>query len=179
MDTQSTSAASDSNASLNSLGYSPFPLKDYLEFIGKIAESQSRTSEKGFIVSVTGGPEEVSACYRLIAEAQARIQFPLAMEINLSCPNIPGKPPPAYSGQELARYIDALKKTIADVESLPRIPFGLKTPPTPHSTQFHELIDALLASVGSTGGGRIPCELYHGNEHTRLVRGSRSHRHGL
>ncbi|KAH8893252.1 FMN-linked oxidoreductase [Thozetella sp. PMI_491] len=142
----SKSADSSGNASLNSFGYSPLPLDQYLGFIKTIAKEQSHLGEgpaKGFIVSVTGDPGEVASCYRLIATTQKDIQLPLAMEINLSCPNIPGKTPPAYSSAELIKYIDALAPILVE-EGLSRIPFGFKTPPYTHSQQFKELITALV-----------------------------------
>lgn len=130
------------NASLNNLGYSPIVLETYLEFIRTIAALPSARSDKGFVVSVTGSPEDVVECYKLIAHAQTSVKFPLAMEINLSCPNIPGKPPPAYNGDSLLKYINQLEKLISESD-LPRIAFGLKTPPYTYSKQFEELIGAL------------------------------------
>lgn len=130
------------NASLNNLGYSPIILKTYLDFIHTISASPSCRSDKGFIVSVTGSPEDVVECYKLIAHAQTSVKFPLAMEINLSCPNIPGKPPPAYNSDSLLKYLNKLDQIISDSD-LPRIPFGLKTPPYTYSKQFEELISAL------------------------------------
>lgn len=130
------------NASLNNLGYSPILLETYLDFIHIISALPSCRSGKGFFVSVTGSPEDVVECYKLIAHAQISVKFPLAMEINLSCPNIPGKPPPAYNGDSLAKYLSELEKVTSNSE-LPRIPFGLKTPPYTYSKQFEELISAL------------------------------------
>lgn len=130
------------NASLNNLGYSPIVLETYLEFIRTISTLPSSRSDKGFVVSVTGSPEDVVECYKLIAHAQTSVKFPLAMEINLSCPNIPGKPPPAYNGDSLLKYLNELEKVISDSD-LPRIAFGLKTPPYTYSKQFEELISAL------------------------------------
>jgi dihydroorotate dehydrogenase (fumarate) len=118
------------------------------------AHSASARPSKGFIISVTGGPEDVSQCYRAIASTQAELAIPLAMEINLSCPNIPNSPPPAYSGESLTRYLAVLSEVIsASSQQLPRIPFGLKTPPYTHSTEFQTLIDALLASAPPSAPG--------------------------
>ncbi|KAL1879887.1 hypothetical protein VTK73DRAFT_6699 [Phialemonium thermophilum] len=143
------------NASLNSLGYSPIALANYLGFIEAIAKEQPAASPitKYFIVSVTGAPEEVAESYRLIASAQRNITIPLAMEVNLSCPNIPGAPPPAYSGTSLARYLSVLDGLISSSgDDLPRLPFGLKTPPFTHDGQFRTLIDVLLASSERNSG---------------------------
>lgn len=147
-------ANSSGDASLNSLGYSPIPLEEYLEFIRTISDEQPSTSarSKYFIISVTGTPEEVAECYKLVASAATSIQAPLAVELNLSCPNIPGAPPPAYSGPALAKYLVAVSGQIAsNAESL-RLPFGIKTPPYTHATEYKTLIDTLLDSAADGGG---------------------------
>lgn len=143
------------NASLNTLGYSPHALEVYLGFIGKIADSPSARPDKGFIISVTGSPEEVAQCYSLIAHHQKQMPFPLAMEINLSCPNIPDKPPPAYNGDSLKSYLAALQELTSDPD-LPRIPFGLKTPPYTHAAEFSELFSALKSSAQQDREGVSP-----------------------
>ncbi|KAK4113535.1 FMN-linked oxidoreductase [Canariomyces notabilis] len=169
-------------ASLNSLGYSPLPLETYLSFISTISAEQEpptgtdKFSSKGFIVSVTGSPDDIAASYKLIASAARHTHLPLAMEINLSCPNIPGRPPPAYSRDALATYLAALQHTLVttapttdtttveprgdsesankdrDRNSLPRIPVGLKTPPYTHATEYEALMDALEAAAAANGG---------------------------
>jgi dihydroorotate dehydrogenase (fumarate) len=108
----------DASGSLNTLGYSPLPLKEYLDFIKTISDHLAeRTSNakhfKPFIVSVTGTVEEVVECYKQIGEQQTHVRMALAMEVNLSCPNIPGKPPPAYSTDALLAYLVALKGEIS------------------------------------------------------------------
>ncbi|KAM7203774.1 hypothetical protein V8F33_002089 [Rhypophila sp. PSN 637] len=147
------------NGSLNSLGNSPYPLKTYLDWIRTIVAEQSSPPptgatttrpKKAFIVSVTGTPEEVAICYKLISETQCDLYFSdwisLAMEINLSCPNIPNKPPPAYSKDALGEYLVALKEVLGETDHMPRIPIGLKTPPYTYQAQFVNLIDALVES---------------------------------
>ena len=138
-------------ASLNTLGYSPIPLATYLTTIIEIATSSTapHSATKPFIISVTGSAPAVAQCYTLIAAAQRKIPNPLCMEINLSCPNIPNKPPPAYSQTSMVEYLDALADA---VESEPigtdrrRVAIGVKTPPYTYHDQFQTLIDALLAT---------------------------------
>ncbi|KAF7533998.1 hypothetical protein G7054_g6587 [Neopestalotiopsis clavispora] len=137
----------EERSSLNTLGYSPYLLKEYLSYIKAISDDLSEPSNKLVIVSVTGSPDEVAECYRLVADHSKVVKMPLAVEINLSCPNIPNAPPPAYSGDMLMLYLKALREMIAGNE-LPRIPFGLKTPPYTHAGQF-EAIVAALRSQGS------------------------------
>lgn len=135
--TTSTPAAS---ATLNSLGYSPLTLDTYLDIIKTIASETPNPARKWFIVSVTGTPEEVAESYKLILSTQSSLpaEFPLAMEVNLSCPNISGRPPPAYSGPELGRYLSAIQSVVNE-----GVPVGLKAPPYTHAGDFSQLIMAL------------------------------------
>ncbi|RYP27233.1 hypothetical protein DL767_007766 [Monosporascus sp. MG133] len=152
-------AASAQNASLNTLGYSPIPLDDYLSYIASIASSLSTPSTKSFIVSVTGTPEEVAECYRRIARLGGHVSLSLAMEVNLSCPNIPNKPPPAYSGESLALYIRAIRDAAAarrDRDEYAAVPWGLKTPPYTYAGQFETLISVLRAA-SADGNDNKPC----------------------
>lgn len=144
------------NGSLNCLGYSPITLETYLGFVRHIADEYPAESSKGFIISVTGTPEEVAESYRLVAATQASIKLPLAVEVNLSCPNIPEKPPPAYSEDALVEYLDCLQGVIATHPALPRVPFGLKTPPYTYSIQYNALISALERSAESVAGRVSP-----------------------
>jgi dihydroorotate dehydrogenase (fumarate) len=137
-------------ASLNTLGYSPIPLATYLTTIIEIATSSTapHSVTKPFIISVTGSASAVAQCYTLITAAQRKMPNPLCMEINLSCPNIPDKPPPAYSKDSMVEYLDAL----ADVDESNntntdrRVAIGVKTPPYTYHDQFQTLTDALLAT---------------------------------
>ncbi|KAK5663024.1 hypothetical protein OQA88_6439 [Cercophora sp. LCS_1] len=139
------------NASLNCLGYSPIGLETYLGFIKQISDEQLTETSKGFIVSVTGTADEVAECYKLIASARPSLKFPVAMEVNLSCPNIPDKPPPAFSEEALLQYLNSLRKIIEAHPTLCRIPFGFKSPPYTYSTQYEVFIGALDQSAASTG----------------------------
>lgn len=147
-------STAEETGSLNTLGYSPLPLSKYLEFIKQISEatfiptSPSKPTPqktKPFIISVTGSTTEVCECYRLISAHQRLVYIPLAMEINLSCPNIPDKPPPAYHSHHLAEYLSALKSEVA--RSQTRIPVGIKTPPYTYTDQFRHMIAALSTSA--------------------------------
>ncbi|CAJ2503012.1 Uu.00g104060.m01.CDS01 [Anthostomella pinea] len=196
----------NANASLNTLGYSPIPLDSYLDFIGTISDALTSESDpdsameqknkkmnkkkgekegekkrKPFIISVTGDPAEVAECYRRIARRQRAVRVPLAMEVNLSCPNIPGKPPPAYEGVALGLYLRAVCEAVGGRgdgggegdgggggrEKAVRIPWGLKTPPYTHAGQFERLASALReagsyysgsrSTSGDSDGAGAPC----------------------
>ncbi|KAJ4353368.1 dihydroorotate dehydrogenase [Didymosphaeria variabile] len=164
----------DASGSLNTLGYSPLPLKKYLGFIKTISDglpepTSSSNRVKPFIISVTGAVEEVVECYKQIFELQHHVRMALAMEVNLSCPNIPGKPPPAYSSDSLLGYLVALKREIGrQVEPVTagrhthvgtmHVPIGIKTPPYTYHDQYQSLINALLESAKAEPA-YLPCPI--------------------
>lgn len=119
---------------------------EYLSYVQHVVKRTTLPKEvadkKCCIISVTGSAEAVVECYELICATQDSIDSPLAMEVNLSCPNIPGKPPPAYSAESLSAYLQALKPVRAQHD----VPIGLKTPPYTYHGQFETLISALLGS---------------------------------
>ncbi|EPE05975.1 dihydroorotate oxidase [Ophiostoma piceae UAMH 11346] len=142
----------EQTGSLNNLGYSPLTLDTYLGFIKTIAATHASPTgkPKGFLVSVTGSPADVAGCYAAIAALQAQLpHVPLSMEVNLSCPNIPNKPPPAYNGASLLEYLDAIHTAVSS--SSQKLPVGFKTPPYTHAGQFDVLVGALRRSAAATG----------------------------
>lgn len=155
-------------ASLNTLGYSPFPLRQYLEWISEISEDNrkdgvttQKKNGKPIIVSVTGSPEEIVTSYEMLLSHQKKItNIPLAMEINLSCPNIPNKPPPAYSASSLSTYLDPLSglhSTTTRESGEYIVPIGLKLPPYTYADQFATLVTALLETTAA--GKNKPCPI--------------------
>jgi dihydroorotate dehydrogenase (fumarate) len=81
----------------------------------------------------------------------------LAMEVNLSCPNIDGKPPPAYDEKGLAEYLEAISDSkstyrgrMATPESVPSI--GIKLPPYTYLTQFEMVAKSLREAKSSEPG---------------------------
>jgi dihydroorotate dehydrogenase (fumarate) len=159
---------SEETGSLNTLGYSPVPLEEYLDFIKTISDSLPDNSGlKPFIISVTGSVEDVVQCYKLICTHQDTVRMVLAMEVNLSCPNIPDKPPPAYNTDALFSYLTALKQEVAHQlephtehphKGAIHVPIGIKTPPYTYQDQFQQLINALLASVNAEPA-HLPCPI--------------------
>ena len=138
-------------SSLNTLGYSPFSVSQYLEMIEDLLLSLQLDDSppKPVIFSVAGSPAEVLDHHRSISRLQINlnqtqhISAKFLMEINLSCPNIAGKPPPAYSKDELLKYLTPL---VDEDPGGVGIMVGIKTPPYTYQTQFDELISALLES---------------------------------
>ncbi|KAK1246979.1 hypothetical protein MKX08_000781 [Trichoderma sp. CBMAI-0020] len=141
-------------ATLNTLGYSPLPLSQYLSIISSLAStvttSSSASPPKTIIISVTGSPAEIATCHSLIQTfaTSPSCPFPLAMEINLSCPNIPSLPPPAYSPASLASYFDVLPSNTS-------IPIGIKIPPYTHAGQFDSLISSLLGTTSTIPASKL------------------------
>lgn len=142
--------------SLNTLGYSPKSLKEYLGFIKTISDglpekpAEKRKPPKPFIISVTGTVDEVVECHRQICAHQRTVRMPLAMEVNLSCPNIVGKPPPAYNAASLVSYLAALKQEVesqSKQQDPMQVPIGIKTPPYTYHDQYVSLMSALLESA--------------------------------
>ncbi|KAL6866249.1 dihydroorotate dehydrogenase [Amphichorda felina] len=128
-----------SRATLNTLGYSPITLQEYLVILRDLATELPHLHHKTVIISVTGGKDNIKACYDLITSHAGAIPFTLAMEVNLSCPNIPGAPPVAYDAQSLTEYLQALPEQ-------PSIRVGIKTPPYTHAGQYQALVSALESS---------------------------------
>lgn len=130
--------ASDTlTGSLNCFGLSPHPLSSYLDFIRELAK---KPSDKLIVVSVTGETPETNAeAVRRVIAFSKEVPLRLAVEINLSCPNVPGRPPPAYDDGELRAFLAALP------DESP-IPIGLKTTPYTHPGQFKMLVSAVKDS---------------------------------
>ncbi|HGO5814433.1 TPA: dihydroorotate dehydrogenase [Mannheimia haemolytica] len=135
-------------ASLNTIGLSPNNLDTTISFVRTISNELTAPSSKPFIISVFGSPEEVGECYEKIVAFQAEVKMPLAMEINISCPNIPGKVSPAYSAEELLPYLNALQTTLEKLnQGENSLPIGIKIPPFTYQNQYDELIKGLLQAV--------------------------------
>ncbi|KAF3915989.1 hypothetical protein AA313_de0208924 [Arthrobotrys entomopaga] len=130
------------SSSLNTYGYSPHPLPYYLTSIKSILTTSNQPQAKPFIISITGTDQEVVSCVSLISQWAHENTITAYAEINLSCPNIPDKPPPAYSSAALSQYLTSLQ-TLQATSVVPIVPIGVKTPPYTYQLQFDELISAL------------------------------------
>ncbi|KAF7944385.1 hypothetical protein EAE96_010782 [Botrytis aclada] len=141
--------------SLNTLGYSPISLDSYLEILLELAQDKSlqQLTSKPWIISVTGSAEEVGECYEHILRQHGNANLNLMMEINLSCPNIVGKSPPAYDGEAMASYIEVIKSLKTGTTD--KIHVGIKTPPYTYSEQFKNLISALKSGALPSGDNAI------------------------
>ncbi|KAI8962902.1 hypothetical protein F5Y11DRAFT_365556 [Daldinia sp. FL1419] len=148
----SEGAGEKGSASLNNLGYSPIALDGYLGFIEEIVAGRAAgETRKGFVVSVAGTPDEVAVCYTRIRGLAGRLGGGgvLAMEVNLSCPNIPNSPPPAYEAGGLQACVRAVARAGArEAGEGVRVPWGVKIPPYTHAGQFDMLMDVLRGTEG-------------------------------
>lgn len=154
---------SDTRSTLNTLGYSPITLSEYLGHINEIVGQRHlgtniTTTKKPFILSVTGTADEIAMAYALIANAAEMDEdLRLCMEVNLSCPNIAGKPPPAYDAASLREYLEAISDAkatyrgrMATPDSVPRV--GIKFPPYTYISQFEMVVDELKKAQSSEPG---------------------------
>lgn len=84
------------HSSINSYGYSPHPLSRYLSWLREILQQQREPPrrDKRVIVSVTGSLDETREMLEMLERFAATEvppeRRPIAVEFNLSCPNIPG-----------------------------------------------------------------------------------------
>jgi dihydroorotate dehydrogenase (fumarate) len=149
-------------ASLNTLGYSPISLRETLVTIKQIV-SETTAAKKPVIISVTGSSSEVLEAIKLVSQFQLHLPIQLLVEINLSCPNITGKPPPAFSLEGLKKYLITVHMACIETEQsltykasstahrqgtafLP-VPIGIKTPPYSNPDDFKTLRWALLGTM--------------------------------
>ncbi|KIW91330.1 uncharacterized protein Z519_08226 [Cladophialophora bantiana CBS 173.52] len=158
----SSSSSSEPVSTLNTLGYSPLTLSEYLGIINEIVGQRhlgtDTPTKKPFILSVTGTPDEIAMAYALVANAAEMDEdLRLAMEVNLSCPNIASAPPPAYDKKQLDEYLEAISDSkstyrgrMATPESVPKV--GVKLPPYTYTGQFEMAVDSLRKAKSSEPG---------------------------
>lgn len=141
----------DSLSSLNSYGYSPHPLYEYLAWIREFLGEGS--SPKPFIISITESSAE-RLSEMLVAIQQFRAsnstwRSRIAVEFNSSCPNIKGHPPPSYHLPSLKPYLDVFAKAFQDDSTLT---IGLKLPPYIIATQFRDVIECISSYTRTDSG---------------------------
>jgi len=149
--------AQDSLSTLNSYGYSPHPLSVYLEWIHQILSRTTQTQNcKPFIISITSSsPSTLSTMLDMIQELRVKLQETaqgnspsrIAIELNTSCPNIRGSPPPAYA---FSSVLLPLLHVLAEHHRRdPTLTIGLKLAPFVSQPQFEEAI-ATITSLSRT-----------------------------
>jgi dihydroorotate dehydrogenase (fumarate) len=122
-----------SEGSINSMGLPNLGYRAYAEIIPEL-----KTFGKPVIASIAGLCEDdFPEIVRTISKAQ-----PDLLEINLSCPNIPGKPQLGYD-------FDASERVLRQVRAVADAPIGVKLPP-----YFDPAHHAAMAEVL----GRVPVD---------------------
>ncbi|PPQ98903.1 hypothetical protein CVT24_003534 [Panaeolus cyanescens] len=123
------SFATESVSTINSYGYSPFPLSHI---------TASHPDELQQMV------HEIQSLRRKnIAIFSSRI----GIELNTSCPNIPNSPPSGYRFETLLPLLSVLAEATYDD---PNLTIGLKLPPYTYRDQFLDVIGG-LKSLGRDG----------------------------
>ncbi|KAK0473550.1 hypothetical protein EDD18DRAFT_1323757 [Armillaria luteobubalina] len=131
--------------SLNSYGYSPYPLSYYISWIETILKTPSPNPHKAFIISVT------ASTWPELESVIAAIQ--IAVEFNTSCPNIPGSPPKGYIFDDLRELLNGLEM---ENRRDPTLTIGLKLPPYVYQQQFKEVLNVLADfSTATMGAGGV------------------------
>ncbi|KAG5508761.1 hypothetical protein JKF63_05259 [Porcisia hertigi] len=135
--------------SINSMG---LPNKGFDFYLAYAAEHHDY-KRKPLFLSMSGFSAEENAdmCARLAPVATER---GVILELNLSCPNVPGKPQVAYDFEAMRRYLTAVSEVYP-------CPFGVKMPPYfdfAHFDAAAEILNAFpkvqfITCVNSIGNG--------------------------
>ncbi|KAF5337019.1 hypothetical protein D9611_003412 [Ephemerocybe angulata] len=151
--------SNSSLSALNSYGYSPHPLSEYLGWVKQIL--QGSTSDKPVIISITspnadGLESMVSSIQELRRELGDLERTPsrIAIELNTSCPNIRHASPSGYS---FVHLLPLLKTLSTAFEADQTLTIGLKLPPYVYREQF---VDALQVLSGIMVSSRSPISFF-------------------
>ncbi|GAA5938953.1 uncharacterized protein JCM15063_004374 [Sporobolomyces koalae] len=136
------------NNSINSFGFSPYPLKQYLEWLDQILSkdpNSRKRHEKRIIVSI--GPadgQELQVSLDLVHGFAQKHNIVVGVEFNASCPNLNGLPPPAYNAQLLENYIRIFaERSYSDLQ------LGFKLPPYTYEEQIVSVVRAIERATSS------------------------------
>ena len=133
--------------SINSMGLPNQGLDYYLDYL---LELQAREPERTFVLSLVGmSPDETHTILKKVEVSD----FRGLTELNLSCPNVPGKPQIAYD-------FEMTEKILSEVFQYFTKPLGIKLPPyfdIVHFDQaaaiFNQFPLAFVNCVNSIGNG--------------------------
>ncbi|KAF9785880.1 hypothetical protein BJ322DRAFT_1107765 [Thelephora terrestris] len=143
----------------NSYGYSPHPLSSYIRWTQSILSRG--TNSKPFIISITSNTvnelsqmvEHIQELRRTLGDDSEGSPSRIAIELNTSCPNIRGKPPPAYSFTTLLPILEVLTHAYRADRTLT---IGLKLAPYLASFQFEEVVESVASlSYDLEDGNRV------------------------
>ena len=144
--------------SINSMGLPNEGLNYYLDYVLK---HQEKPSAKPIFLSVAGMSFEENIKMLKKVESSA---FRGLVELNLSCPNVPGKPQLGYD-------FDSTEKILEEVFSFVKKPLGVKLPPYFDMAHFDKIAEVLnkfpleyVNCINSIGNG-----LYINTEREEVV----------
>ncbi|MEW4355133.1 dihydroorotate oxidase [Streptococcus pneumoniae] len=133
--------------SINSMGLPNQGLDYYLDYL---LDLQEKEPERTFFLSLVGMSQEET--HTILKQVEAS-DFKGLTELNLSCPNVPGKPQIAYD-------FETTEKILTEVFSYFKKPLGIKLPPyfdMVHFDQaaaiFNQFPLAFVNCVNSIGNG--------------------------
>lgn len=141
--------ANSSLGSINAMGLPNLGFRYYLDFI---LELEKNPNHKHHFLSVVGlTPEET----HIILKTVENSNFQGLIELNLSCPNLPGKPQIAYD-------FDMTNKLLSEVFTYFTKPLGIKLPPyfdivhfDQAATIFNQFPLTFVNCVNSIGNGLL------------------------
>ena len=133
--------------SINSMGLPNQGLDYYLDYLLELQESEP---ERTFVLSLVGmSPDETHTILKKVEGSD----FKGLVELNLSCPNVPGKPQIAYD-------FEMTEKILSDVFQYFTKPLGIKLPPYFDIVHFDQAADVFnqfplrfVNCVNSIGNG--------------------------
>lgn len=137
----------DSIGTINSMGLPNLGVDYYLDYV---IDKQDQMPDKAFFLSVTELTTE--GIHEILHKVQAS-DYQSLTELNLSCPNVPGKPQVGYDFQ----LVDEI---LAEVFTYFTKPIGVKLPPyfdLAHFDQMAEILNkyplTFINSINSVGNG--------------------------
>jgi dihydroorotate dehydrogenase (fumarate) len=151
----SSNGAAVGGNTINCLGYSCHTLEYYCDAIRKVQTS----SNKPAFLSITGYAHESAEMLKKLGKFFADAPEKVLVEINLSCPNIPGKPPIAYDFVGMKEYL-----TTVFAAGTHGLKVGVKLTPYFYDGQFVEAAGILnefypnlsfVTSINTVGCGLV------------------------
>ena len=160
---------SSSTSTLNSYGYSPHPLRSYLDWVYTLLTTTTSTGAsptKPIILSITSADaSELAEMVNAIQELRTRLRDTIAMassgldqsalvaiELNTSCPNIKDAPPPSYDFPAMLPLLRVLAEAFY---TDPTLTIGLKLPPYLYATCFKDVISTISSFTCQSHGSPV------------------------
>ncbi|TFK30683.1 FMN-linked oxidoreductase [Coprinopsis marcescibilis] len=150
--THKVAFAANTVSTINSYGYSPHPLSDYLEWVETILLGDGPNPQKPIIISITAPTaEELQVMVAAIQDLRDKLKDKgtvsrIAIELNTSCPNILKASPSGYSFPSLVPLLRVLVDAFFKDKSFT---IGLKLPPYTYKEQYVQVLETLKGHATS------------------------------